>query len=1060
MPLLAPLLAFVAAVLPPGASGVVVEQVQPGFAAARAGLRPGDVLTRWERAASPPVNPEPVEGAFTSPFDLDDVEREQAPRGEVVLGGTRHGQALTLRLPHDEWRLVARPALEGGILEDYERARDLAGGPEPDRGLQVFRDLARRLRTQGDGRTATWLLWHAGRTAAEKQRWDQADAALAEAEEGARADGDAALPQVLFARGIVAEDRSQWERAGAAYQEALDIYRARVPGSLREALMHSTLSVLAFARDDLDEAEAAGRRALALREAAAPGSLSVSSTLNNFGTFSGMRGDLRGAQAFLERALAIREERSPGGLYVAVALNNLGIVARRRGDLAGAEEYHRRALAIHETLQPDDLDVAFALHNLGTAVMMRGDVAGASAHWRRALAIKRTRAPGSMTLASTLDTLGSAALETGDLAAAEAYHRQALELWSVLAPGGPSGASALANLGDVALRRGDLPGARTLLEQALTIRERTTPASVNTAEVLFALGEVAEAAGDLAGAEGWYRRALAIQAERAPGTAGEAQACAKLGAISRRQGRTEEATRLYRRALDALDVQRRFLGAAVEVRSRFQARYAAVHHEAIDLLVEQGRAEEAFAVLERYRARTLLALLAERDLVFAADVPAELDRERRVANADYDRALARLAEAEGDVAARREALEQARRRQGAASERIRAASPALFALQHPEPLDLEGVRAHLDPGTLLLSYAVGETRSFVFAVGPGPDDFVVVPLPAGRRALGAEAARLRSLLRTGGVLQDGALRRAAERTGRVLLGPVAARVGAARRVLVLPDGPLHSLPFAALGDPSSRGRFRYLVEGRPIHLAASATTFAEIVKGRRPGRAPRLLAFGDPDYSAAPGSAAASLRRRPRESGADLVPLPASRAEVAAVERLYPGSARVFLGAEATEERAKAAGADATVIHFATHGLVDEASPLDSSLVLTLPRQWAPGDDNGLLQAWEVFEQMRIRADLVTLSACDSALGEEVSGEGILGLTRAFQFAGARAVLASLWGVNDASTAQLMTSFYAALGEGRSTDEALREAQLRLLRGGRFRHPRHWAAFELLGDWR
>ena len=181
---------------------------------------------------------------------------------------------------------------------------------------------------------------------------------------------------------------------------------------------------------------------------------------------------------------------------------------------------------------------------------------------------------------------------------------------------------------------------------------------------------------------------------------------------------------------------------------------------------------------------------------------------------------------------------------------------------------------------------------------------------------------------------------------------------------------------------------------------------------------------------------------------------------MAAVERLYPGSAQVFVGPEATEERAKAAVADATVIHFATHGLVDEASPLDSSLVLSLPRAWKPGDDNGLLQAWEVFEQMRIRADLVTLSACDSALGEEVSGEGILGLTRAFQYAGARAVLASLWGVNDASTAELMASFYAALGEGRSTDEALRTAQLHLLHGSRWRHPRHWAAFELLGDWR
>jgi CHAT domain-containing protein/Tfp pilus assembly protein PilF len=1054
------LLALAAALLPSVGPGVVVAQVQPGFAAARAGLRPGDVLLRWERAASPPANPQPAEGALTSPFDVDDVEYEQAPRGEVALTGTRDGQPLTLRLPHDEWRLVTRPAFAGGTLEEYERARSLADGPERDRGLEAWRDLARRLREQDDGRTAAWLLWHAGRTAADERRWEQADGALAEAEASTRADADAALPQVLFARGNAAQNRSQWDRAGASYQEALEIYRAQAPGSLREARMHSALSALASARDDLDGAEAAGLRALALREAAAPRSLAVSTTLNNFGAFSGQRGDLSAAQSYLERALAIREERSPGGFYVAATLNNLGIVARRRGDLAGAEEYHRRALAIHETLEPDGIDVAAALHNLAIAEIRRGDAASATGHWQRALAIKRKRAPGSMTVASTLDALGSAAAETGDLAAAEGYHRQALEITSALAPGGSSVAASLASLGDVALRRGDLDGARQLLEQALAIRERETPASINTAEALFALGEVARAAGDLAAAEGWYRRALAIQAERAPGTAGEAEACERVAAIARRQGRTEEAIGLYRRALDALDAQRRFLGAADRIRSRFQARYAAIHHDAIDLLVEQGRAAEAFAVLERYRARTLLSLLAERDLVFAADVPAQLDRERRLANADYDRALARLSGGEGDAAARREALEQARRRQAAAGERIRAASPALFALQYPQPLDLDGVRARLDPGTLLLSYAVGETRSFVFAVGPGPDDFAAVPLAVGRRELGSDVTRFRSLLRKGGALQDVTLRRAAERIGRVLLGPVAAQVGAARRVLVLPDGPLHSLPFAALGDPASPGRFRYLIERRPIHLAASATTFAELAKGRRPGRAPRLLAFGDPDYTAAQGSAAASLLPRPREHGAELLPLPASRAEVAVVERLYRGSAQVFVGPEATEQRAKAADADVTVIHFATHGLVDEAAPLDSSLVLTLPRRWQPGDDNGLLQAWEVFEQMRIRADLVTLSACDSALGEEVSGEGILGLTRAFQYAGARAVLASLWGVNDASTAELMASFYAALGEGRSTDEALRAAQLHLLHGSRWRHPRHWAAFELLGDWR
>jgi len=146
-------------------------------------------------------------------------------------------------------------------------------------------------------------------------------------------------------------------------------------------------------------------------------------------------------------------------------------------------------------------------------------------------------------------------------------------------------------------------------------------------------------------------------------------------------------------------------------------------------------------------------------------------------------------------------------------------------------------------------------------------------------------------------------------------------------------------------------------------------------------------------------------------------------------------------------------------VHFACHGLADERSPLESSLALSLPGGARAGRENGLLHAWEILEQVRLDADLVTLSACDTALGREMSGEGILGLTRAFQYAGARTVLASLWPVADDSTATLMKSFYAYLKQGQSKDRALRAAQLDMIRSGSS-HPYRWAAFQLVGDWR
>jgi CHAT domain-containing protein len=155
--------------------------------------------------------------------------------------------------------------------------------------------------------------------------------------------------------------------------------------------------------------------------------------------------------------------------------------------------------------------------------------------------------------------------------------------------------------------------------------------------------------------------------------------------------------------------------------------------------------------------------------------------------------------------------------------------------------------------------------------------------------------------------------------------------------------------------------------------------------------------------------------------GYSLEPLPASRKEVEGIARLYGTRAVAYLGDQATEDRAKTIGKGARYLHFASHGLLDERFPLNSALALTIPERPAEGQANGLLQAWEIFEQMRIDADLVTLSACETGLGKELAGEGLVGLTRAFQYAGARTVLASLWSVGDESTAELMARFYDRL---------------------------------------
>ncbi|HET9316127.1 MAG TPA: CHAT domain-containing protein, partial [Vicinamibacteria bacterium] len=291
-----------------------------------------------------------------------------------------------------------------------------------------------------------------------------------------------------------------------------------------------------------------------------------------------------------------------------------------------------------------------------------------------------------------------------------------------------------------------------------------------------------------------------------------------------------------------------------------------------------------------------------------------------------------------------------------------------------------------------------------------------------------------------------------ERLYAELLKPAGRAVDDAERVLVSPDGALHLLPFGAL--VRRRDPLTFVAEWKPLPTVASASVYAEIKKTRRaaPDPTPRLAAFGDP----AP-AAAGSADTGSREASDVLRPLPYSREEVERIAALFGPGARRYLGPAATKAEALALGKDVRYVHFATHGLIDARSPLDSALVMATDRPGAPVDD-GRLRAWEVRDRLRLDADLVALSACESGLGREATAEGLIGLSRAFQHAGARSVLASLWAISDRSTARFMESFYQRLRQGAPRDRALQDAQVASLRQGA--HPYHWAAFQLSGDWR
>ncbi|HWN44115.1 MAG TPA: CHAT domain-containing protein [Thermoanaerobaculia bacterium] len=1052
--------------------GVAVEALEGGSALDKAGLRPGDLLVSWETPPDPPANPQGAEGEVRTVFDWLGVKAEQAPRGTVRLRGERSGTAILLEVSKGSWDARVRPRMATDLLERYTEARRRTEAGETEKGLALWDQLVQPgERASWDLRC--WLLLEAGEAWSQAGRGDRArevwHKALAEAQDAQ------ARVAALEALGSSFELASEMAKAEASFRSALEAGEAAWGESLQTVHLLNKLTNVLRLQNRLDEATQLQSRAQEILQRWAPDSLEAAESFFQLAWMARVRGDLEAISEHSLRAMAIQERWAPDSPALAKSLHIWGLATLQRGRFEEATEVFRRALAIQERKAPGSLLTANILTSLGATARALGDPESAVELHQRSLAILARVAPESRSVSLNLNNLAAIARDRGDLATATQLFQRAQTIWAKTAPEGLGVAGSYDSLGEIARMRGDLDEAWKLLHRSLEMMERLAPGGLETILPLMHLAAVAEARGDLKPALDFTHRALAIHERLAPGTIDEALTLQQLGRLYRRTHRTEQAAQLLRRAVDSLESQMGRLGGSRDSQATFRARFEDIYRDALEIELERGRTAEAFHLLERSRARSFLALLEERDLAFAGDLPAEIERSRQDNAARYDQTLRKLSgwtRADGDEA--REALHRElsrlrRERDGIAAE-IRKASPRLADLRQPQPLDLAAARKILDTGTLALSYSVGKDQTFLFAM-TREGSLRVKTLPWGEERLRQEVERFLERVRQPVPVSEPDARSLYS----ALIGPVADLVERSDRVLIVPDGPLHRLPFGALirdtGD-AKPGHGQFLTEWKPFHTALSLTVYGTL-RTSAPASGPvRLVAFGDPRYpkdlapaGTARGGEKAGLR------GIQWAALPYTRREVERIAEVYPG-ALLYLGEEATEERAKSVTRDARVLHFATHAHLDDRNPLDSALVLTLPEELPAGRDNGLLQVWEIFESVRLDADLVVLSACDSALGRELTGEGLIGLTRAFQYAGARSVVASLWSVADQVTAELMASFHRHRAAGLPKDEALRAAQIELIRNpvrittvdGQTVEtdasaPFFWAAFQLSGDW-
>lgn len=852
------------------------------------------------------------------------------------------------------------------------------------------------------------------------------------------------------------------EAAAAAYQEAVHLW-----GELREESRQAwalySLGML-YKGDPAHRREAAEplRRALDLfRRTHDERQQAI--ILGHLGELRGETGDYEQAGQFQEQALALWQQS--GDLdEQAARLNGLAIIRVRQGRMHDAIDLYARSAEVCRR-HGEWAKVATISTNLGVLYNQLGESRMALDHYRHALALLDQQ-PDSAQRAVVLTKLGDLLLKTDGPAQALEQYRQASDLRR-RKHDTRGEAVTLTSIG-LAQLKANRPGeAFQAFSAALRIFRQERDAQ-NQATVLGNLGLVFERLGRPDRAMEPYEQALA-KARESSYPQSEETALFGLARVARAMGNLDEAESRIEQALSVAEALRSQVG-RLDLQASYQALRQKQYAFLIDLLAERhqrepdrGYAARAFELSERARARSLLDMLA-----FARDPvsPAELSRIDEMSRRINRRHLELLAASSRELASdpggdpELTALLENFRQAKAGPGRPQPSTPPVPSLAQVQTTVLE------DPETLLLEYFLGEERSFLWAVTKSDARFVTT-LP-GREQI-EQAARRTYDRMTESHLQTGeaAARQAAAQLSRMLLGPVADLLGRRRLVIVAPDA-LQIVPFAALPDPGADGR-ESREESRPLILDHDLVSLPSVsvlgtlrsnLAKRRPPRG-LLAVLSDPvlgpdDERFKRSAIAASTHRRlPR-----LLRLPNTGAEAAAILDLA-GSAPVLTasGFEASRKLVQSGRlADYRILHFATHGLANDLYPELSSLSLSaFDASGQPVD--GQLRAYEVSD-LKLRADLVVLSACRTALGEEVGGEGLVGFSQAFLHAGAKSLVVSLWDVNDQATVELMKHFYTALlREKLPPSQALRKAQIALLQQERWHAPYYWAGFVMQGEW-
>jgi CHAT domain-containing protein/tetratricopeptide (TPR) repeat protein len=928
--------------------------------------------------------------------------------------------------------------------------------------------------------------------------------------------------------GIVQRKLREYAAARRSLEEALAIFRKALPEGHPAIAM--SLNNLGDVQRDLRDYAAARRsleEALVIKRQALPKDHpDIAMSLNSLGNTQWELREYAAARKSHEEALAIRRKALPAGdPLIAESLHSLGIVQHDLRDYAAARRSYEEALAItRRALPKDHPDIAMSLISLGNTQWKLREYAAARRSHEEALAILRQALPKDHPdIALSLNNLGIVHKELRDYAAARKSHEEALAIYRKALPAGdPLIAMSLNNLGIVQYKLREYAAARRSFEEALAIRRKVLPKDhPDIAMSLNNLGIVQRELRDYAAARRSHEEALAILRQALPKDHPDiAMSLNNLG-------------ELCLESSDAPQTACPLLAEAVAIKQRELSRLALAQAEAeqfhaaaelrtsLDLLLSVAPPPEPHSANDRYA-----AVVGFKGAVTGRQRWAR--RGRQLVDAEAARLLRQLQQANSQLLGvaladragdRAEDVRELSERRARLERELAAYSPAYRRFLQQGRRSPADVRAALPAGTALLDFfdyhhaaappkgqhGLGdEPRLVAFVVRPDRAGVVEVPLGPSERL--ADLIDRWCASHGRGKTPPADQPDPATELRQLLWEPLEKHLEGVKVVLVSPDGPLNGLPLAAL---PGREPGKFLVHHYAFAVVPVPQLLPDLLADKpKQADGPAALVVGDVDFDAAPAAGGAAA------AGDRLPPLPGTREEARSVYDLFgktfPGRpAELLTGNAATKAAFVARASGRSHLLLATHGFfLPEPKPkedaergllrslrspllephlaagypeLRSGLAFAGANRAALGKGDAFLTALEASELDLDRVDLAVLSACETGLGKAHGGEGVLGLQRAFQLAGARTAVTSLWKVPDAATQALMTRIHRNLWEKHlGKGEALREAQLWLLQEGG-KHPEllrgglepperpkgegpvppfYWAAFVLSGDWR